>query len=197
MVSRLSDKKAQRLSPAETAYRIQQSKCQNRNIDFLLSFEQWYNWWLSHGIDKNTYKSNSRDGNAPCMCRFNDTGAYELSNIYLATRSQNSHDARTWNPTTGNHRDRAIKTPLGIFKNATLAGLAHKCTSATIRNRLKTGKYPKSGYEYFDANYSMTQKIQTPFGQFDSLPEAAKAIGVHKSTIIRRCQQLPKEYYYV
>ena len=112
-----------------------------RGIQFLLTFEEWYNWWLSNGIDKNlpTVPTNK---NTLCMCRYNDVGPYELSNIYCATISQNSLDAsyRIKQPT----RPKKIKTPLGIFPSKISAANAYGLDSAAISYRMK--KYPTEFY---------------------------------------------------
>ncbi len=84
-----------------------------RNIEFKLSLDEWYNWWLQQGVDKN-YPS-KLDKNTLCMCRYNDQGAYELGNIYCATLSQNQKDARKFNPNFGKTRSRPFRTPLGDF----------------------------------------------------------------------------------
>jgi len=185
------------LKKAKCAFYTQRSKSKIRNIEFLLTFEEWYQWWLDQGVDKNQYRSDPRDGNALCMCRYNDAGPYSLDNIYCTTRQQNSKDARIVDPRDGNKRHRAVKTPLGIFKSALEAAKAHNVTTVTIRNRMPNGSFSKPGYDYVDYNYSCSQTIQTPYGLFPSLREAAKALKVHTTTITRRCKRLPQEYFYV
>lgn len=61
-----------------------------RGIEFKLTFDEWNNWWLSNGVDKQIVQQRpftSKD--KLCMCRFNDCGAYELGNIYCDTNSNN------------------------------------------------------------------------------------------------------------
>ena len=62
-----------------------------RGIDFQLTFDEWYNWWLSNGIDKNL-SIKWIGANRLCMCRYKDIGPYSLNNIYCATNSQNVKD---------------------------------------------------------------------------------------------------------
>jgi len=120
---------------------------QKRNIQFLLSFEQWYDWWLGNGVDKNIPIPNGlkrNQYNELCMCRFNDQGPYTLNNIYCATRSQNSLDARKFNPAQNQRRSKPVKTPIGIFPSLTAAAKAYQRDITTIGHRLE--KYPQDYY---------------------------------------------------
>jgi hypothetical protein len=85
---------------AKDRFYYQKKGSRSRGIEFKLNFDEWYNWWLSNGIDKNLPTENKKD--QLCMCRVNDTGPYSLDNIYCATRAQNIKDARKikyWNNT--------------------------------------------------------------------------------------------------
>ncbi len=72
---------------SKARFRDQRKAAAKRGIAFNLTYEQWYNWYLSQGVDKNIRQG--KDGNCWCMCRFNDSGPYELGNIYLDTNSNN------------------------------------------------------------------------------------------------------------
>ena len=72
---------------SKARYRDQRRSAQQRNIPFHLTYEEWYQWYLKQGIDKNIPQG--KDKNCWCMCRFNDSGPYELGNIYLDTNSNN------------------------------------------------------------------------------------------------------------
>jgi len=74
-----------------------------RGIPFLFSFDDWYNWWLNHGIDKETV-TQPRDYSRLCMCRFGDVGAYEQNNVYCATYRQNVIDGHTNQIYSGRNR---------------------------------------------------------------------------------------------
>lgn len=79
------------LSLAKVKYARHRAQSKYRNIGFNFSFDDWYNWWLSHGVDKNQdikWPSNYR----PCMCRKNDTGDYEPNNVYFANHVDNVKD---------------------------------------------------------------------------------------------------------
>lgn len=86
-----------------------------RGIAFNLTLDEWKTWWLQQGIDKDI--PSKLDKHTLCMCRFNDTGPYELGNIYCASLSQNQKDARKFNPDFGKTRSKPFYTPNGIFSS--------------------------------------------------------------------------------
>jgi hypothetical protein len=94
-------------------YGKHRNDAKQRNIPFQLTYNEWYNWWLSNGVDKNIKQPLTK--NTLCMCRYGDTGPYSLDNIYCATLSQNQKDARSFNPNFGNTRSKPFHTPLKDF----------------------------------------------------------------------------------
>ena len=115
----------------------QRSSAKKRGILWQLTFEQWYHWWLSNGIDKNLDQQ-PMHANKLCMCRYNDSGAYTLSNIYCDT---NSNNVRTQNKLR--HGQKQVHTPGGIFASRNLAahtlGISPNYLSTLIRK--KPGEY--------------------------------------------------------
>jgi len=131
---------------AKFRYGIHKSAAKARGVEFKLSFEEWNSWWLSNGVDKN-YPT-EKGPNIPCMCRINDVGAYELSNIYCDTLSNNikySYKLRHEDKTYRNGRQRIVKTPLGTFDGVKVAAKALGVTATTIQNRLRN---KVEGYSY-------------------------------------------------
>lgn len=117
-----------------------------RKIEFNLTFTEWYDWWLSHGVDKNIDTRSDL-----CMCRFNDEGPYALDNIYLGTRSQNIADSFKNNrhenkrtDYTGNHKP--LKTPDGIFNSRKEAARYYNVSPEALNYRVKTNP----NYSYID-----------------------------------------------
>lgn len=111
-------------------YHIQKVNSRKRNIAFELTFIEWYNWWLQQGHDK---KDSTPKPNI-CMCRYNDTGAYNLNNIYCATRAQNLTDAES--NKAFEHKYVAILTPLGTFYSASAGARAHGISKELMGWRL-------------------------------------------------------------
>jgi len=135
---------------AKKRFTYSQFGAKKRGIAFLLTFEEWYQWWFQNGVDKNDPSIGGLKRNQLtelCMCRFNDTGPYALNNIYCSTRSQNSKDAHTHSGYIQKMKDahnKPIQTPIGVFESLTAAAAAYNRDKTTIGHRLK--KYPN---EYF------------------------------------------------
>lgn len=125
------------LAQAKNKYREQYRSAIGRNIPFLLTFDEWYNWWLSNGIDKNAPANKSlKTGADPCMCRKNDSGPYELSNIFFATRSFNIKNAP--------NKNKAVQTPDGVFATIKEAAKHYNITDMGMIWRLKN----TPGFDY-------------------------------------------------
>ncbi len=136
------------LNHARQCYRNKKHEAKNRNIPFELTFREYYEWFLSKGIDKNIPQNN--DKNALCMCRYNDTGSYNLNNIYLDTMSNNSKFAQKTrimkglkfsNPNKG--KSPLINTPYGTMTVVEASKKFNICVPA-VRWRLKN----MEGYSY-------------------------------------------------
>lgn len=125
-------------------YKAQKNSAESRDISFELTFDEWYNWWLKHGIDKN-FSQGKRTKDTLCMCRYGDVGPYSLDNIYCATASQNSKDMTANN--SAFHPKRKISTPQGIFDSITNWSKVVGKTPGAFASRRK--KYPND-YKYLD-----------------------------------------------
>jgi hypothetical protein len=126
----------------------QKAGARKRKIKWNLSFNEWYNWFLSQGIDRNIPQQKI-NGDAYCMCRIGDIGAYELDNIYLGNMRKNSSEAHTNNVikyrSGENHQNsKKVITPIGIFASKAEATKAYKVTAPTMGEWLK--KKPKEFY---------------------------------------------------
>ncbi|MFM0257128.1 hypothetical protein [Paraburkholderia sediminicola] len=73
-----------------SAYASQKSHAKQRSIIFNLTFDEWFDWWQATG----KYPKRGRAKDCYVMARFNDTGPYQLGNIYCCTVAEN---ARTGN----------------------------------------------------------------------------------------------------
>lgn len=65
-------------------YHCQKGTAKRRGVPFNITFEEWWAmwepYWDKRGVGKDKY----------AMCRFNDTGAYEIGNVYIDTYGNNS-----------------------------------------------------------------------------------------------------------
>ncbi len=91
---------------AKWKYQKHQAQSKFRGIDFNFTFEEWMNWWASHGVDK-TIDIKWPPKTRPCMSRYNDSGPYEINNVYFSTHNQNVKDSHKFaNDGTCNPRGR-------------------------------------------------------------------------------------------
>ena len=63
----------------------------DRGIEFLLSFEQWWELWEPHWEKRGTRKGQM------CMCRRHDTGPYAVGNVRIATNRENHQERAMMN----------------------------------------------------------------------------------------------------
>jgi hypothetical protein len=64
-------------------YDNQRTASKHRGVEFLLTFEEWWDIWEDH------YDQRGRKSHELCMCRYNDEGAYEVGNVYIDTNRHN------------------------------------------------------------------------------------------------------------
>ena len=122
---------------AKSKYNSQRSTSKCRNIPFLLTFEEWYDWWLSNGIDKNQLMVPFTKQTF-CMCRYGDKGPYSLNNIYCDTVSNNTKIMKRNN--TGNYGacSKPIQTPKGKFNSLKQSAEYYQVNISTIHRWLKS-----------------------------------------------------------
>jgi hypothetical protein len=118
------------LSYAKLRFRDHRKGARTRNIPFQLTFEEWYNWWLAQGEDRNIPRVN--DSTTLCMCRIGDQGPYSINNIYCATRRQNTIDGHKNNPNISGRYRKKMRTPSGTFQSKIEAAKALKVHTTTL-----------------------------------------------------------------
>lgn len=136
------------LNHARRCYQNKKREAKTRNIEFKLTFQEYYEWFLIQGIDKNIPQKLNK--HAWCMCRFNDTGPYELGNIYLDTMENNSRfgafTQKYIKKIKIDHSHRCVKviTPDGVFESVRAAANYYDIDRSGLRYRIKNWE----GYEY-------------------------------------------------
>ena len=118
------------MNKAKQKYRDQKRDARNRNIAFEISFDDWYQWWLLNGVDKQTQASTNL-----CMCRSNDVGPYNLNNIYLGTRSENTKEG--WTHRSHAFKFKKIQTPAGVFESKKAAAAYYNMESSNLSYWMK------------------------------------------------------------
>lgn len=66
-------------------YHWQLQKARSRDIDFLLSYNEWLTWWKNTGF----LSQRGRKRGQYVMARFEDKGPYALDNIYCCKTEEN------------------------------------------------------------------------------------------------------------
>ena len=191
--------KAHPLSLAKWKWAKHKAQSKYRNIPFNFPFEDWYQWWLNHGVDKNINVAwNHQD--RPCMCRKGDTGGYEPSNVYFATNSDNVRDLFNNGKIDPYNRVNNRK-----FRWGDLTVPYKKLIE--LRNK---GPLSDNEKRFFDARYydwenqHETERLinrweknvrrykktwETPHGIFDTPDEAAQSMGTTKAKLFDMLQR--------
>jgi hypothetical protein len=105
-------------------------------------------------------------------------------------------------------RARAVVTPKGEFPTVAAAALAHKVAKAIISRKAGSDSILHQGYFWKDEKISGTtpdgrnahhlQKgVRTPYGDFKSVREAGRMIGIYHSTISKRIKRGDIGYSYL
>jgi len=126
--------------PENLAYareRFHDAKCKakQRGIEYHLTFEEWYDWFLSNGVDRNQRRKYCKD--SIVMCRKGDTGPYQLDNIYPGTLKQNSLDQHNMPKGT-----RPVITPEGEFRSCNQAAKTLGVNNVTVKHRCNSDNFP-------------------------------------------------------
>ena len=147
---------------ANTKFAAQRIAAIKRGIEFLLTFDEWYNWWLSTGH----WHERGRRSHEYCMARKGDIGPYALDNIECVTNEinckQNStgennpfygkkHDAKTSQKMSqsrlGNKNSKVRPIKINGVRYPTIVAAAKQLnlTPGCIRKRALTNY---KGYEF-------------------------------------------------
>ena len=151
-------------------YKAQKSNAKTRGIDFLLTFEQWLAIWNESG----KLLERGRGANKFCMCRVNDSGAYEIGNVFIGTGRENVRAGNLGKEMTQEVRCKISKSN---------AGKPHPWSvgdkNPMHRPEVKAKMSEKTG----GANHYKAIGVTTPDGFFPTAKLAAIALGMKKSTV--------------
>lgn len=127
----------------QKAYFQQMRNAKCRGIEFLMSWEEWVMVWLVSG---KLLKRGKKAGQY-VMARFNDRGAYEITNVEIILATQNTSDGILGKPKSKSHRMKLRKildeirvsqplTANGVYYESFAdAGRAHNITYQGVRHR--------------------------------------------------------------
>ena len=80
--------------PPCTIYARQKAMAKIRNIEWHLTFEEWWDIWEQSG----KYEQRGRGAGKYCMSRKNDIGPYAVGNVYIQTIDDNNREAHKGKP---------------------------------------------------------------------------------------------------
>lgn len=125
--------------PALRRYRDQRGRCLRRGQAWEMSFDQWYQWWLSQGQDKN-YPENSDQmrsagPNRGAMHRIDPALPWSVTNI--EHRSQAGARRNPAAVDQHNVRSRPVITPQGEFASVAAAARYYGIQPASMWHRLQ------------------------------------------------------------
>lgn len=174
-------------SLARWKYQKHRALAKYRNIDFNFTYEQWFDWWMSHGVDKRLdIKWPGKD--RPCMARYGDQGPYDINNVYFARNSDNARDSHTngrakyrVNHSIHPHRwgSKIITRQELIFDYGVKPELT-KYFQAHVYDHFRQMEYKHLHLVYLKQYGTLRQRQRyvTPRGEFDNKKAAAQAMGV-------------------
>ena len=174
------------INQAKVKFRYQRARARQRGIDWMLSFDQWYQWWQSTGH----WEERGITSGKYVMSRFGDQGPYSLDNIFCQTRDDNCREA--------NYKLKGRKRSEDFRKNLRekLSGVPKPHQQGSL-NRFHNSNLTEELKQRIQEGREKTKKpVITPYGRYPSITEAAQALNVDKATIGYRLKRHPQDYYY-
>lgn len=95
------------------AFASQKCHAKLRNIDFALSFEEWWDIWNK----SNKWDMRGRKKGQYCMCRNGDAGPYSKLNVQIKTNDENIKEAHKGVSESFQMRQRLSASMTGIKKS--------------------------------------------------------------------------------
>lgn len=200
---------------ARSKFYTQKIHAKERNIPFLIPFDDWINWWLKTG---HWYERGCKSGQY-VMCRKGDVGPYTLDNIFCDTANKNV--------STAAHRKKTYisldpKYFLSLFKRPdtdnwqTRFKIDNQWYMLTTKKKdiNEASQFAKEALEKYKSSplsnpakprlrnkrpskQKVAKPVQTPDGIFPTRTDAAKHYGVTAPAIGGRMRRNPTQYYYL
>jgi hypothetical protein len=131
---------------ARRKYRWHKNGAKSRGIDFLFTFEEWYDFWLQSGH----WHERGKLSGQYAMARHNDIGPYQLGNVCIISNIENNSFAHKGNknfqfksPVKGTCLTTGKEIILIGAKEMREAGFDDSCIYRCISGDLKTHKKHK------------------------------------------------------
>ena len=160
---------------AKTKFNAHKSNAKRRGIEFLLTFEQWFDIWQKSG----NFDKRGRGADKYCMCRVGDTGSYSVDNVFIGQGKHNVSDGNIGKIDSEETKRRKSQSAKGRPHDYA-KGLNNVMHRLEVKAKISEAT---SGSKHYRA-----KAVQTPFGIFLSGTEAAKALNVPKPTVYWKCK---------
>ena len=96
--------------PPCTIYARQKAMAKVREIDWQLTFEEWWNIWEQSG----KYEQRGRGRGKYVMSRKGDTGPYAVNNVYIQLHETNNTEAHKGKPQKAEHIAKRVAKQIGV-----------------------------------------------------------------------------------
>lgn len=157
------------------AYTQHKSNAKGRGIEFLLTFEQWRDWWIATG----KWDLRGRGRGKYCMRRHGDIGPYSIDNIFCGTNEDNVRDGNIGKIDSQETRSK---------KSKALKGKAKPWFYGELNPMHRPEVKAKISMAVGGSNNYRAKTVVTPFGIFGSTSEAAKMLNIPAVTVQWRCR---------
>ena len=160
---------------AKTKFNAHKSNAKRRGIEFLLTFEQWFDIWQKSG----NFDKRGRGADKYCMCRVGDTGSYSVDNVFIGQGKHNVSDGNIGKIDSEETKRRKSQSAKGRPHDYA-KGLNNVMHRLEVKAKISEAT---SGSKHYRA-----KAVQTPFGMFLSGIEASKALNIPKPTVYWKCK---------
>jgi hypothetical protein len=146
-----------------------------RGVNFLFTFEEWKDWWIATG----KWEQRGKLRGQYVMRRHGDVGPYSIDNVFCGVTEENVRDGNLGKEITIATRNKISMIMTGQINTWSVGerNAMHRLEAkAKISNATSGGKHYNS------------KMVGTPHGLWLSAVEAAKSIGIPKSTVEWRCR---------
>ena len=160
---------------ARKKFNAHKSNAKRRNIEFLLTFEEWLDIWEKSG----KCEQRGRGADKYCMCRIGDKGAYSIDNVFIGQGKQNVSDGNIGKPDSEETKRK---------KSLAAKGRSHDYAKGANNVMHRPEVKAKLSQAISGSKHYKAKAIKTPFGIYLSGVEAAKELNIPKPTIYWRCK---------
>jgi len=157
------------------AYVQQKSNAKMRGLEMRMSFDEWKEVWLQSGL----WDQRGRGAKKYCMCRKNDTGNYELGNVFISTNSRNLHDGNVGKILSDATKAKIAEARTGQAR-IDLCGSNNPMHRPEVKAKMLIAISGSNNYK--------AKRVLSPFGEYGSTTEAARDLDIPAVTIQWRCR---------